>query len=205
MTQSYNNTMIHNLLLLFTFLVSSIHAEVIDLYDHNFEHLTQASTGQTTGKWLVKFYAPWCGHCKRLEPVWDDLSSELAFAYPDESILISRVDCTKNPGLTKRFEIKGYPTIKYLADRTMYSYRGTRKLSDLVDFVVERYKKDAEPEDVPAPSSWFEDMMWKVRHMINTNSDIKTLIEDIEHISHFRKNAAILFIFMGISFGFWIG
>ena len=160
--------------------------------------------GQTTGKWLVKFYAPWCGHCKRLEPVWDDLSSELAFAYPDESILISRVDCTKNPGLAKRFEIKGYPTIKYLADRTMFSYSGSRELSDLVDFVVERYK-DAESEDVPAPPSWLDDMMWKVRHMINTNSEIRALIEDIEHISHFRKNAAILFILMGTSFGFCIG
>jgi hypothetical protein len=35
-------------------------AEVHVLTDATFEHQTQASTGQTTGKWLVKFYAPWC-------------------------------------------------------------------------------------------------------------------------------------------------
>jgi len=33
--------------------------EVVELTTANFEHLTQASTGQTTGKWFVKFYAPW--------------------------------------------------------------------------------------------------------------------------------------------------
>ena len=38
---------------------------VIALNDENFEHLTQAASGATTGKWFVKFYAPWCGHCQK--------------------------------------------------------------------------------------------------------------------------------------------
>ena len=48
---------------------AAVSAEVTVLDDKNFEHLTQAGTGATTGDWFIKFYAPWCGHCKRLAPV----------------------------------------------------------------------------------------------------------------------------------------
>lgn len=44
------------------------------LTEANFEHLTQAASGATTGDWFVKFYAPWCGHCQRLAPAWDELA-----------------------------------------------------------------------------------------------------------------------------------
>jgi len=41
------------------------HSTVITLKDNNFDdHLKDPANGL----WLVKFYAPWCGHCKKLEP-----------------------------------------------------------------------------------------------------------------------------------------
>lgn len=57
---------------------------------------------------LVKFYAPWCGHCKKLAPIWDSLAAEYANV---EDLLIAKFDATVNE--VEGLEIKGYPTIKF--------------------------------------------------------------------------------------------
>lgn len=51
----------------------------IELTDTNFEHDTQASTGGTTGDWLVLFCEPnRFSHCSELIPMWEELSHKLA-------------------------------------------------------------------------------------------------------------------------------
>lgn len=66
--------MLVSYLVIYTLLINLTCSEVIQLDQSNFEHLTQASTGATTGDWLVKFYAPWCGHCKKMEGLYDEVS-----------------------------------------------------------------------------------------------------------------------------------
>lgn len=60
------------------------------------------------GLWFIMFYAPWCGHCKRLEPIWAQVAQSLY----KSNVRVGRVDCTRFQNLAMEFGIQGYPTIK---------------------------------------------------------------------------------------------
>jgi thiol-disulfide isomerase/thioredoxin len=55
----------------------------------------------------LKFYAPWCGHCKKLEPIY----AHVAQALHDTPIRVGRVDCTRFPSVGTEFKVNGFPTI----------------------------------------------------------------------------------------------
>ncbi|PBC27565.1 Protein disulfide-isomerase [Apis cerana cerana] len=59
------------------------------------------------GQWLVMMYAPWCAHCKRLEPIWAHVAQYLHAT----SIRVGRVDCTRFTNVAHAFKVKGFPTI----------------------------------------------------------------------------------------------
>ena len=55
---------------------------------------------------LVDFYADWCGPCKMLAPLIDDLAGAKA-----GSALVLKLDTDRNPGISERFGIRGIPTL----------------------------------------------------------------------------------------------
>lgn len=83
---------------------------------------------------FVKYYAPWCGHCKKLAPVWDQLGEQFK-SNPD--ITIAKMDSTANE--VEGVNVRGYPTLIYYGkdNKDGKNYDGGRDLEALKAFVEE--------------------------------------------------------------------
>lgn len=83
---------------------------------------------------LIEFYAPWCGHCKKLAPVYDELGDKLA----DEDIEIVKFDATAND-VPPPYEVRGFPTLfwapKDSKDKPV-KYEGGRELEDFIKYIA---------------------------------------------------------------------
>lgn len=104
--------------------------KVLQLTGENFEKLV--STGVT----FVKFYAPWCGHCQKLSPVWDQLAEKMHSS--DKDIKIAKVDCTSadNKKLCVDQQVEGYPTLfAYKNGERQSEYEDSRSLQELVSYI----------------------------------------------------------------------
>ena len=91
---------------------------------------------------LVEFYAPWCGHCKQLTPIWDELGEK----YKDhETIVIAKMDSTANE--LEEVKVQGFPTIKLFKKGTneIVDYNGDRTVAGFSKF-LESPAKD-QPKD----------------------------------------------------------
>ncbi|KAK2659474.1 hypothetical protein Ddye_006007 [Dipteronia dyeriana] len=96
---------------------------------------------------LVEFYAPWCGHCKKLAPILD----EVAISYQkDADVVIGKLDATANDIPNDTFEVQGYPTLYFRsASGKIVPYEGDRTKDDIIDFIEKnRDSKTANQEPV---------------------------------------------------------
>lgn len=86
---------------------------------------------------FVEFYAPWCGHCKKLSPIWDDLGAEYE---SNENIVIAKMDSTANEIDVPGINVKGFPTLIFFPSGSKsqpVTYSGARELEDLINYVEE--------------------------------------------------------------------
>jgi protein disulfide-isomerase-like protein len=162
-------------------------ASVIALNDATFEGKTQAATGQTSVIWFVDFYAPWCGHCKNLAPVWSRVAQRLS-----TQVIVASVDCTSSPVTAKRFGIRSYPTIKLFRNGKMYSYSGVRNEEELVEFALNGYET-VQAEIVPGESSAF--------YVPSTEAMKEALLRVQKVIAEDPLTASVLLL-IGMSIGF---
>ena len=88
--------------------------------------------------WLVEFYAPWCGHCKALEPKWRKAAEKLK----GNNITLAKIDCEENKKTCEKYSIASFPTIKVFGQgrktvERAYTYNGDRGVKDIVDYGLE--------------------------------------------------------------------
>ena len=83
--------------------------------------------------WFVKFFAPWCGHCQRLAPTWE----EFAIKYSD-MVNIGEVDCTVYNGLCNEYSVRSYPTLLFFPADDLHNYKhfnGDRRVEAFAEYV----------------------------------------------------------------------
>jgi thioredoxin domain-containing protein 5 len=99
--------------------------------------LTDADFAEKTAKgvWFVDFMAPWCGHCKKLAPTWNDLAIE---AKKHGKFVVAKVDATANKEAAKTHGVRGFPTIKLFINGVAHDYSGARTLEAFNKFADEK-------------------------------------------------------------------
>jgi protein disulfide-isomerase A6 len=85
---------------------------------------------------LVEFYAPWCGHCKKLAPDYEKLAKIFS---SEKDVVIANLDATEHRAPAESYGVSGYPTIKWFPkdNKEGVSYEGGRSVEDFVKYINE--------------------------------------------------------------------
>ncbi|NVK53369.1 MAG: thioredoxin [Flavobacteriaceae bacterium] len=80
---------------------------------------------------LVDFYATWCGPCKMMSPILEDVKKELG-----DKITIIKVDVDRNQSLAARFQIRGVPTLAlFKKNQQVWRQSGVLQKNNLIDII----------------------------------------------------------------------
>ncbi|KAJ7960317.1 protein disulfide-isomerase like 2-2-like [Quillaja saponaria] len=112
----------------------------VELNSQNFDEIVLKSKEL----WIVEFFAPWCGHCKKLAPEWKMAANSLK-----GKVKLGHVDCDSEKSLMSRFNVQGFPTILVFgADKdSPIPYEGARTASAIESFALKQLETNvAAPE-----------------------------------------------------------
>jgi len=145
-------------------------------------HLTRDTWDLTAGKTVfIKWYAPWCGHCKELAPDWDKMANEWFESNNKNNVLVASVDCTKEEEWCVEMDITGFPTLTY-GDPShdgvfMETYSNEKTYEKLSQFVRDELTKPiCSPGNIQSCDAL---QQAKIREMWNMSLDeIESFIEE---------------------------
>ncbi len=126
---------------------------------------------RTKEPWFIKFYAPWCGHCQALAPVWSEFGKEM-----QGKLNIGEVNCDTDSRLCKDLRINSYPTMMYFRGGERVEYDGLRGLGDLVSYAKQGIEQNDGVQEVDLAR--FEEMEEKNEVIFVYFYDMATTTED---------------------------
>ncbi|KAK4125551.1 thioredoxin-like protein [Parathielavia appendiculata] len=115
----------------------------VSLTNDNFHRLVTNSFEP----WFIKFYAPWCHHCQKMAPNWEQLAKEM-----EGRLNIGEINCDAERQLCKDHGIRGYPTLMFFRGPEHVEYQGLRGLGDLLSYAEKALELVGGVQDVDAES-----------------------------------------------------
>jgi len=118
--------------------------------------LTTANFDEAIAKFdhvLVEFYAPWCGHCKKLAPEYSEAAAILKKSNP--AVPLAKIDGTIEKDLATRFNIQGFPTLKWFTKGQESEYKGGRTKAEIVEWIS---KKTGPPSKTIADAAGLKEL-----------------------------------------------
>jgi len=133
---------------------------------------------ETAGKTVfIKFFAPWCGHCKKMKPDWDKLMDEFKGS---DTQLVADVDCTSDGGkpLCEANGVRGYPTLKWGDPSSLEDYQGGRTFDALKTFATDNLKPICSPVNLDLCGE--EEKKELQKYMDMSDADLESSIKEKE-------------------------
>ncbi|MCP4438509.1 MAG: thioredoxin [Aureispira sp.] len=121
--------------------------KAVEITDQNFEEMV-SNTDQPI---LLDFWAAWCGPCKAVGPIIDELSGEF-----EGRAIVGKINVDQNPNLSSYFQVKSIPTLMFIKNRQLIDrYAGLVPKPNLVEMLENLI--ELEVPDPPAPEDVAKD------------------------------------------------
>ncbi|KAM6578666.1 hypothetical protein CsatB_030503 [Cannabis sativa] len=163
--------------------IAAVPSSVVVLSSDNFDEVVLNNEKDV----LVEFYAPWCGHCKSLAPIYEKVASAFKL---DEDVVIANLDADKYRDLAEKYGISGFPTLKFFpkGNKAGEDYDGGRDVDDFVTFINEKCGTSRDGKgQLTSKAGIVESLENKVKEFVKASNDEKKAIlakieEEVEQL-----------------------
>jgi protein disulfide-isomerase A1 len=154
-------------------------SSVAILTDQNFGEALKQMEAEPEKIWLVEFYAPWCAHCKKLAPIYEEAAKEV------QNFRFAKIDATANKASATKYEIKGYPSIKWVRDGHFRPYRNGHSVQGFAGLATKLYAPPVtEINDVATYNKLNEDhAVWFLLGYSDASEDVLKVMEAYKEVA----------------------